>query len=343
MMRAITILAIIAAISLGLAEIADKPGSVTVEWASYKIETSLLVLITLISFFVLILMFSYYIIFKIFSLPKNFIKSRGHKNQNIGLALLTETFAGIATNDMKLANKKLSQAQKYLPKQPITLMLAAQIARIEGNEDNARKYIEQMLNNEATEFIALRSLIEKSLQDNNESLAIKYAEKAIISKPQDNWLISKIAFLYAKNGRIQDATRILDFSYRKRYINKQFFRNEMAYLAFENAKILFEQRRFDDALNHIKQTIRRLPDFIPASVFMAKIYIAKNDIKAACQIVLSAWKKSPDKDLREILLIALEKYDSKQKYFSLASKIAKTVPEHPESKLLAAEIESWDI
>lgn len=343
MLRIIGILTFIALVSLGMAQIADTPGRAAIDWSDYHIEMPLLFLVASLAGFALCCMLLYAVFYMLLSTPRNWLRSRSEKRSQRGLYLLTETFASIAAGDISLASQKLVQAKRYMPDQPITLMLSAQIARAEGNETAARTYIEQMLGNEATEFIALRSLIEAALRNGNDALAIQYGEKAISVKPADNWIIITLCELYGRNGRVQDATRILALSFRKGYINRSVFRCQSAGLALWNAKLLFADRRYDSAIAEIKIALKKMPDFPAASSLLAEIYTVKDDIKTACKVIYRAWKISPSAELREALLKVLAKYHNRQKFIAFAHKIVRLHPDHAETRLLASEIQSLDL
>jgi|GEM_PF-995151 len=343
MKKTLFLLLLIAGLSLVLGQIADEPAHLSVEWGNYRIQTSIMVLCLIVSLFSLACLFTYHIVLHVLLFPRKWKQGKMQKQQVKGLELLTETFAAMAVGDVGLANKQLQQAKKQLPNQPITLMLEAQLARLEGNEDKVRGHIAQMLGNSSTEFIALKSMLEQAWKENNKVLALQYAEKAIVIRPEDNWLIARLATLYAEAGRMQDAHRILHIAYKKRYINKHFLRRENALMAFENAKYLFEKEKYAEAIPVLQQTLRFMPDFTPACVLMARLYQKQHDIKTALKVILAAWKIEPAKELRDMLLELLEKYENKQKYFSLANKISNTHPEHPESELLAEELDSWEV
>ena len=343
MAKIILILFLIGALSLGMMQIADEPGKVAIDWSNYHIETSLLFMVAATAFFALLVMIVYALGYMVFSAPARWSHSRSFKRNSLGLSLLTESFAAITAGDMKSAQKKLTQAKKYMPDQPMTLMLAAQIARSEGNEQEARRYIEQMLTNDATEFVALRSLTENAIQADNAALAMHYAEKALKTKPSDNWLIVTLCELYARNGKLQDAIKLLDTSLRKGAISRVIYKRESALLSYRNARDLFTQQRYDRAIEALKSALKKKPDLIEGYALLAEICIAKGDIKNACKVLLNGWKIAPDRALREVFLKALDKYTDKQQYFSYARKMLQLYPEHEETHLLAAEVNSWGI
>ena len=335
MIRTIIFLLLIASLSLGISWLADVPSSVVIDWANYHIETSVLLLIAVIAILSLLFLVSYLIIFAIIRLPRVWLKSRLVKRQALGLQYLTETFVAISTQDIALAKKKLSVTQQYIPHQPLVLIFAAQLAKLEGNESQARLYLEKMLTTEGAEIIALRSLIEKARQNNDNATALNYAEKAISIKPQDNWTIITLAELYAKYGRIQDGMRLLDLSLRKKYITKEIYNREKASLLYENALLLVNQNRHDFAIAILQEALRKLPDFIEATTLLAELHIRNSEFKQAIKVIGEAWKILPQPDLTKLLLECLQK---DKKVASYIKKIIQINPAHQESIILAGKL-----
>ena len=257
MLRLFFILLIITGLSLGIAWLADEPGRVVVDWANYHLETSLLVILAAVALLALWFMLIYFVLFALIRSPRYFLRSRLAKRQSLGLTALTEAFAAIATQDITTARRQIARAQQYLPNQPLTLMLSAQAARLEGNESKARLYLEQMLKSGGTEFMALRGFIETAKRNRDDDAALGYAEKAIAIKPQDSWLITMLAGLYAKAGRVQEALRLLEQSARKRYISRRDSRRLGANVLYENARALMQQQRFDFAIAVLEDVLRR--------------------------------------------------------------------------------------
>lgn len=340
MIRLFTILIFIALLSLGFSEMADHPGRVTIYWTDYRIETSLLFLLCAIAVLSLLCIVFYSIVYLIFHTPRSWMRAYLAKRQAQGLQALTEAFAAVATQDLYVAHKKLRHAQHYLPHQPITMMLAAQLAKLEGDETNARLYMEQMLGNDATKFMALRNLIENARNSNDSEKAITHCKQALVIKPHDNWVIATLAELYAKSGHVEEAEHLLETSLKKRYISKPFFRREYAYMLYENAKSLSENGRNDHAIPILTESLRHLPDFPHASTLLAELYIAEHKIKDAIKTVTKAWKISPYRQLRSVLLKILHKPENKQKHLSSVQKITKIHPEHEETRLLVNDLDN---
>ncbi|HEU5048312.1 MAG TPA: heme biosynthesis HemY N-terminal domain-containing protein [Rickettsiales bacterium] len=338
MWRIILILLIIAFLSLGVAWLADTPGIVTVDWGSYHLETSLPMLLAIVASTALLFMLIYTLVLTLLYTPRHWAHSRLAGRQMRGIEAMTAAFAALATSDLRQARKQVLRAQQYLPHQPLPLMLAAQLARMEGNDSKARLYTEKMLGNEVTEAMALRHLIENTRNADDHATALTYAEKALALNPKDTGMIATLCELYVKTGNPSRAKHLLEHSLQRRYIDKKFFRQESARILCEEAKQLMEQRRTDAAIIQLKESLSRQPELTEAAVLLAEILIARNESEKAFAILAKSWKYAPHASLRETLVRLGENEQNRKKFISSLQKIAKIHPEHEESELLLRDI-----
>lgn len=338
MIRTICILIIVALLSLCISWVADEPGRVIIYWSSYRVDTSVMFLLAATAIISLSCLLFYILAGMVLQAPRNFRRASLAKHQTLGLEALTETFIAIAAQDINLAHKKLRKAKSHLPKQAITLMLSAQLARLEGDEEHARAYIEQMLGNETTKFIALRNLVENAKSSNDDAHAIDLGKQALALKPQDNWLIATLAELYAKTGQMEEASHLLESSYKKRYISKQFFRRETAHMLYESAKSFTESGHVRHAISSLQESLRKLPDFPQAAAMLAELHVTEDNLKEGLKTLAKAWNTMPHPHLRETITKILQKHREDENVLSSVQKIARMNPEHKESRLLVKEI-----
>jgi HemY protein len=336
MLRLCIVLLIITALSLSLAWVADEPGRVIVDWAQYHIETSVLVLVAASAALGASSMAIYGTLRLLLQTPHHWSHKRLAKRQTQGLEALTEAFAAIATQDTAEAKKQIGRAQLLLPHQPLPMMLAAQVARQEGNESQARLYLEKMSKSKATGFLALRGLMENARRAGDDPSAVRYGEEALALKPQDPGLIKALAGLYAKQNRTQHALALLENAWRKRALDKDENRRLSAYALYENAQTLIRHKREDFAIAVLEDVLRKQSDFAPAGALLAATYTKKNETKRALKILQAAWKRMPHPTLSEALIACYEASTDREKVRSKIQKITQAHPDERESRFLSA-------
>jgi HemY protein len=340
MVRIALLLAVITVLSLGAAWLGDEPGHVAIDWSDYHIETSLLVLLAAVALLSLACVVAYLLFFAIVRSPGGWMRSRAAKRQSLGLTALTEAFTAIATQDIRSAKKQLAKAQHYMPQQPLTLMLAAQTARMEGDESKARLYLERLLATDGGEYMATRSLIENARRNNDPAAAVSYAEKALSLKPSDAWTATTLIALYSKLGRSQQALQLIALSARRRALTKAEARKFNAYVLFESASGLIADGRDDAAVPALVDSLYNLPGFVPSAALLGVTYFTFKEPKLALKAISAAWKKTPHVALTRALLKGWDTgTDSDQKaIIKAARKLAQMHLQHNESQYLLAEM-----
>lgn len=338
MIRLIILLLVIVSLSLGLAWIADEPGKVAINWGVYNIEMSVLTLVAGIAALALAFMTVYWFFSVLIRSPRIWSQSRLAKRQSLGITALTETFAAIATQDTRGARRYLKRAEHLLPDQPLTLMLASQVARLEGNDSKSQQYLERMSKAGVTEFLSLRGMIDNARRTGDLATALNHAQKAYDMRPQDHWVALSLIGLYADSGRVDDALQHLQRAARKRAIHADEVHLIRAGLLCVDAKRLAANQQYDSAIFRLKDALRRNATFVPATVLLASIYSAKGDASLAFHTVGEGWKRNRHPEIGEEIIRTYDAAKDKVKSAKLIKKMVKRYPDSVEAQVLQARL-----
>ena len=133
MIRLIAYLVLIVLAAAGLSWIADRPGSLTVEWLGYDIRTSVFIgtIVLLITFAALALLGWLGIL--TFSAPKRLTRRMDQRRKRTGQEAVRRGIFAAGAGDKLGALKASAIAKKATPEEPLTLLLEAQSAQL--NED----------------------------------------------------------------------------------------------------------------------------------------------------------------------------------------------------------------
>ncbi len=336
MIKLILLLTFILCISLGVSWLAEEPGLVSVDWGVYHLEASVLTLIAAIAAVALVCVCLYWLVFSLVRSPYLWSQARVAKRQSLGITALTETFAAIASQDLRGARRYLKRAESLLPEQPLTLMLASQVARLEGNDSKSQLYLERMSKTGVTEFLALRGLIENARRAGEFDVAIRNAEKAHGMKPQDHWIAATLIGLYASAGRTQDALTLLERSARKRVLQSDELHQMRPAILCAEARALYNKKEVESAKAMLREAIRRHARFVPVITQLATLYLEESDASMALKVAGDGWKRVAHPEIATVLLQCYEKAKDKPKAAKVLKKLAKAQPEQEESQVLMA-------
>lgn len=286
-------------IAMCAAWLSESPGSVTIYWLDYRIDTSFAVLMLLLTGIFLILAGALWFYRAIIQAPKKWKESRKLKRQEDGLHALTEAFSAMALADYSHARKQTEKASGLLNNAPLALMFSAQLARMEGNDEKTRFYLEQLAGDPQTAFIAMRGLLDASRQRRDWDAAQHYAQKAYALKPKNKWAVLSLVDIFSHQRKWQEATQIVERAYKKRVIGYDEFRRLWALIHYQHGKKLMEQNDWHNAQSFLNLAHKKAPDFVPAAVLLAKNHARDGKKDAAARILQQTWKLSPHPDLYE--------------------------------------------
>lgn len=315
----------------------ENDGSIILEWMGYRIQTSVAFAALATVMLVVLLAMSLQLLLWLKSYPKRYQKELKEKRRDKGLTALTEGFAAVAAGDPKQARKLTKKAEHNLGAIPLTRLLNAQTAQLDGNNEEARIHYTAMLENKQTEMIAVKGLLLQSRQEGDLNKAIFLADKALKVKPDANWAISILCDLYKRTKQWSLAKEMLQNAVKKKIITSESAKRELALITIVEAEELSKSGYNSEAVILAKQAFKSLPDFPPVIVGYAEILEREGKQRTAIKLLENGWKLHPHPDIAT-LYIQFFAEEGNDKRFVRAEKLFKLKPEHVESHLLVARM-----
>ncbi|CAN0483107.1 unnamed protein product, partial [Discosporangium mesarthrocarpum] len=168
----------------------DRPGDVSIEWQGWLIEMS-------VGRFVLaaaIVLAAALIVIGIFRtvghVPGRIRDSLRTSRRERGYRALTQGMVAVAAGDPDEANRQARRADVLLEEPPLTMLLSAQAAQLNGDEDAATRYFNGMLERPETAFLGVRGLLIQAQKNNDRRAALEYAERAYQLQPKTPWVLN---------------------------------------------------------------------------------------------------------------------------------------------------------
>src|SRR5262249_61368569 len=145
MIRLVLYLIIVAAIAAGLHWLADRPGTIVVEWQDYLAETSVFFAVMLLAAVLVLLGLLWSALRQVWAGPAAVGRLINRRRVGRGLDAISGGIIAIGAGDGNLATRYAIQARKALPNEPLTQLLRAHAAQHNGDAGTARRILEAIL------------------------------------------------------------------------------------------------------------------------------------------------------------------------------------------------------
>ena len=184
MLRLVVFLLAVAAFAAGLSWLADRPGSLLVEWQGYEIETSVFRAIVIFALIIALSIIVWSLLADLWHSPAALGEFLNRRRQERGLDALSSGMIALGAGDRSSATRYAIQARKTLPNEPLTHLLRAQAAQLSGDRITARRIFEAMLATPDTEQLGLRGLFLEAEGEGEREAARQFAERAVRLNPK---------------------------------------------------------------------------------------------------------------------------------------------------------------
>lgn len=168
MMRLWIIALSLLAVGIAAVWVADHPGSVTIHWFDYRVDTSFAFLFFVFLVVAWLLAAVFAGLHSLAKLPQRYSQRQHLKHLQLGMGELTASVAALAASDILTAERHAAKARKLLGVTPMELLISAQIAKSRGETDRARELFQAMLAHKETRKTATLLLEDGSPKGKSE-------------------------------------------------------------------------------------------------------------------------------------------------------------------------------
>src|SRR3954453_5906623 len=133
MVRVVFFLFVIAALALGGAWIADRPGEVSVNWLGWRIETSVLVTMAAVAVILALTIMAWSLLRLVVRSPRAFSNALHGRRRRKGYQAISRGLVAVGSGDGGAARKFAGEAERLAGGEPLALLLRAQTAQLSGD------------------------------------------------------------------------------------------------------------------------------------------------------------------------------------------------------------------
>lgn len=345
MLRAFYIFLVIAALSAIGIWLADNPGQLVMHWRGYEIRTSFVVGIALLAVVAFLALFIYRLFVSAMGSPAELTRYFQERRRKKGFLALSRGMVAVAAGDAGDAKRFAKDARELLDAPSLTLLLSAQAAQLEGDDQAAAGYFRQMIATPETEFLGLRGLFIQAKRAGDRDEALKIAKRAFKLRPNTPWAAQAVFEIETAEENWKAALDVLDAELASKLIDREKARRRRAVLLTAQAQEAEVAARmqpgdagrkaFDRAFRLASEALSLAPYFPPAMALAVRVAAATGRTRKAMKLVQDGWAHEPHPDLASAWLEMVEG-ESAYDRLTRAYELEKLAPDHTESRILVA-------
>jgi HemY protein len=243
----------------------------------------------------------------------------------------------VAAGDVASARVQAKRAGGLLDELPLTMLLSAQAAQLDGDEAAARKYFAAMLERPETEFLGLRGLLLHAGREGDSDAALRLANRAYRLKPNAPWVLNALIDLQIRKGQWREAENVVRRAVKRKVIPRAQGRRHRAILFYQQSLRAEARAQPASALDLSAKAFRLAPGMVEVAARLAALQTRDGAPNDAMKTIEKAWGRAPHPELGRLYgeVYADEDALARLKRFE---KLLKLRPDHLESHAALAEV-----
>ncbi|MCJ8323921.1 MAG: hypothetical protein HRU29_12220 [Rhizobiales bacterium] len=303
MIRLITYFVAFAAFVTAIVWLNDNPGIVEFNWFNYHIKSSIGLFIAAIIILVFVSVILWRLAHSILGAPDAFGLFFSSRRRRKGYEALSKGIIAVGTGDAKAARKFARIADEKLDQEPLTLLLQAQTAQLEGNKQLAHKAFEKMADKTATKMLGLRGLFVEAQRNDDGGAAKLIALDAVAADDQSKWALNGLFDLQTNEGDWAGALNSLLMLGRLPMAKQADIKRKRAVLQTAEAQRLADGQA-ERALELTLEARNNAPDLVPATLLAAQLLLNKGSVRKAHKLLERCWRLAPHPELGALFALS---------------------------------------
>ncbi|MEC8289829.1 MAG: heme biosynthesis HemY N-terminal domain-containing protein [Pseudomonadota bacterium] len=315
----------------------ERPGSVLIEWEGWLIQLSVGRFVLTAAVLLIASVFLLGLMGAVGKAPKKLREWRQSSRRERGYKALTNGMVAVAAGDPEEANRQARRANILLKEPPLTMLLSAQAAQLNGDEEAAARYFEEMLGRPETAFLGVRGLLIKAQKENNRQAALLYAERAYELQPKTAWVLNTMFDLQIAEGRWRAALATLDEADKRGAVGAASAQKRRAVVLLGCSEEADTAGDLSNALKFARRANTLAPDFLPAVLRIIDIMVRMGKARPASRFIQNAWARTPHPALASSYGEIGDGGNDALRRVKRLEKLLSFNPDHPESHIALAE------
>jgi HemY protein len=296
MLRIILFLILIALAAAGAAWIAEQPGSVVLTWSDFRASPDLPTFVLIAVSTIVAVTLAFAIVTGLVRLPGRMKRGRSARRRARASHAITHGLLAVGHGDSTTARAHANTARRHAPHDPLSLLLQAQTAQLEGDRDGARRAFLAMAGRDDTKSLGMRGLYIEAQRADDPYAALTIAEEALRLQPNSAWASAAVLGYRCARADWVGALEILENSLTSGLVDKKAYRRQRAVLLTARA---IETEDSDESVSRDSalEANKLAPSLIPAAVLASKHLVDTHQARKAMKVIEVAWQTQPHPDL----------------------------------------------
>jgi HemY protein len=340
-MRRLVLLGVLIAAGAALAIwFADRPGVVTLQWAGVRFDTSIGVLVAFIAMIAISAAALYRFWRFLRRAPRNLATARRARRRRQGYRFLTQGMVAVAAGDSREAARLAKKADRLLQEPPLTMLLSAQAAQLDGDENAAQHYFEAMLDEPDMAFLGVRGLMTQAIKLGDSAQALTLAERAAVLRPKAKWVVEELFAQQIAVGDWDAAADTMAQAERRKTVDRALSQRRRAVLAVAQCAARDGAGGAENegaALKCAERGVKLDATLTPAVTALARLLAAAGKKGKAARVLEGAWRRDPHPELAAVYE-TIEAGGSNLDQVKRIQRLTAGNPDHIESKVALARV-----
>ena len=337
MIRVAVLLVVAVAAALLTFQVANTPGTVTVEWFGTTVETTALFAIIAITLLMAVMLPLLRFLMVLIDAPGRIGRGNERRKRQKGQESLALGLIAAEAGEFDEARRHAEKAAELVEEPRLAKLLEARAAEVAGDIPAAERAYSGMLQNEDTEILGRKGLLQAALKRGDRISAMAHAEAALKLSKTSSWPFTTLFELRVQAGDWEGAIDTLEEGEKRKLIEAKAATRRRAVLLSAGAHKHERERRPEKATDMAQRAVRLAPGFAPAAAIAARLLVIEGKAWKAQAVLEEAWETAPHPAIAHAyrdIKSDEQPVDRQRRMMGLVE----LKPEHRESKIIAAEI-----
>jgi HemY protein len=292
------------AITAGVAWLISLPGTLTLEFLDMKMQPRLGIAAFILVAAIAAIIFLWGILRRVIGAPYFLARRARERRRDAGFAALSDGFIALQAGDAARARALAREARVNLPTNAAAQLLEARADLALGDMHSAREHYRALISNKKTALAALSGLYDQARQQGRNDAALTFAQKALDISSNAPWAAEAVFDDLAGKGLWVEALDMVTNEAAVSREEKMRKRRRQAVIETARAK----QAEPTDplaALDHALAALKIQPEFVPAALVAARVYINRGEARRAMSLLRRVWRATSHPDIATLFANAV--------------------------------------